>query len=271
MRRFPILPPAAAFFLLLFPPLLHAAPIPLARAHAHNDYEHTRPLLDALDQGFGSVEADIHLVDGQLLVAHDRSKVTAERSLEKLYLAPLQARVQANGGRVHPGLDGFMLLVDIKADAEAVWPVLRNILEKYRPMLTRFTDNGVTTNAVTVVLSGARPTGLVAAEKERLCGIDGRLPDLEAGRSRFLFPLISESWRPTFNWFVNGKLAEADQVKLRTLVAKAHANGQRIRFWGLNDDAATWAEMYESGVDLINTDRLSALAEFLRQKPAGQR
>jgi hypothetical protein len=47
--------------------------IPLVNAHAHNDYEHDRPLFDALDHGFCSVEADIHLVDGQLLVAHNLS------------------------------------------------------------------------------------------------------------------------------------------------------------------------------------------------------
>ena len=43
---------------------------PLERAHAHNDYEHERPLLDALDHGFCSVEADIVLSEGELLVAH---------------------------------------------------------------------------------------------------------------------------------------------------------------------------------------------------------
>ncbi|HET6325009.1 MAG TPA: hypothetical protein VFG04_09940, partial [Planctomycetaceae bacterium] len=49
---------------------LAAEPTPLIRAHAHNDYEHKRPLFDALDQGLCSVEADIFLVDGQLLVGH---------------------------------------------------------------------------------------------------------------------------------------------------------------------------------------------------------
>ena len=39
---------------------------PLANAHAHNDYEHERPLLDALDQGFTSIEADVFLVEGQV-------------------------------------------------------------------------------------------------------------------------------------------------------------------------------------------------------------
>src|SRR5512135_1483640 len=49
-----------------------AQPTPLVHAHAHNDYQHERPLLDALDRGFCSVEADVHLVNGELLVAHAR-------------------------------------------------------------------------------------------------------------------------------------------------------------------------------------------------------
>lgn len=55
----------------LLAPVASASPTrtdvtPLPRAHAHNDYEHARPLLDALDHGFTSVEADVWLVDGEL-------------------------------------------------------------------------------------------------------------------------------------------------------------------------------------------------------------
>src|SRR4051812_2888640 len=46
------------------------AVVPLQRAHAHNDYEHRRPLFDALARGFSSVEADVWLSRGKLLVAH---------------------------------------------------------------------------------------------------------------------------------------------------------------------------------------------------------
>src|SRR5271157_4619073 len=44
---------------------LHAQPqpVPLTRVHAHNDYLHPPPLFDALNCGFCSVEADVHLVD----------------------------------------------------------------------------------------------------------------------------------------------------------------------------------------------------------------
>src|SRR5438874_5130274 len=85
---------------------------PVTRAHAHNDYAHPRPLIDALDQGFCSVEADVYLVDGKLLVAHDKKDVKPDRTLEKLYLDPLRERVKANGGRVYAKGPTVHLLVD---------------------------------------------------------------------------------------------------------------------------------------------------------------
>src|SRR5437660_4910717 len=90
------------------------AVVPLRRAHAHNDYEHARPLLDALDHGFCSVEADVHLVDGELLVAHTRFQVKKGRTLQALYLDPLRERAKKNGGRVYPGGPEFVLLVELK-------------------------------------------------------------------------------------------------------------------------------------------------------------
>ena len=66
-----------------------AAAQPLPQAHAHNDYEHEPPLLDALDHGFASVEADVWLVFGDLFVAHDAHELTMGRTLESLYLDPL--------------------------------------------------------------------------------------------------------------------------------------------------------------------------------------
>ena len=85
---------------------------PLAQAHAHNDYEHDRPLFDALEHGFTSVEADVWLVDGELLVAHDREDVQPGVTLESLYLDPLQDLVRGQGHSVYPKWDGSLQLSD---------------------------------------------------------------------------------------------------------------------------------------------------------------
>src|SRR5437660_12928956 len=97
---------------------------PVTRAHAHNDYEHPRPLFDALDQGFCSVEADVFLVDGKLLVGHTPADLKPGQTLEALYLDPLRDRVRANGGKVYRGGPSFWLLVDVKTEANSTYAAL---------------------------------------------------------------------------------------------------------------------------------------------------
>jgi hypothetical protein len=237
--------------------------VPLVRAHAHNDYEHKRPLFDALDQGFCSVEADIYLVEGQLLVAHERSKVKPERTLQALYLDPLRERVKKNGGHVYPGGPECTLLIDMKMDWHASYPVLREILKQYAEMLTTFRAGATETNAIRVVITGYRSKDMFAGESIRYAGVDGELADLDSGAPADLVPWISSNWAPKFKWRGTGPMPEADKLKLQDIVAKAHQQGRRVRFWGAPDQAVFWGEMLANGVDLINTDDLAGAREFL--------
>jgi len=237
--------------------------VPLPQAHAHNDYEHEHPLMDALSRGFCSVEADIYLVDGRLLVAHDLVKTRPERTLQALYLDPLRERVRTYHGRVHPNQEAFTLLIDLKSEAEATYATLRTVLRDYEEMLTEFQSDRTRPRAVTIILSGNRPTQTVADEPKRWVGIDGRLPDLKSNPSPQLMPLVSDNWGNHFAWQGQGELSERDRVKLDEAVRLAHAQGRRIRFWAVPDRREGWAIMREAGVDLINTDHLDGLRVFL--------
>ncbi len=247
---------------ILAGPWIHAVE-PLPQAHAHNDYEHKRPLLDALDQGFCSVEADVYWTNGALLVAHDADKVDPKRTLQALYLDPLRERVKNNGGRVYTNGPSLLLLIDFKTEAESTYAGLRPVLESYREMLTKFTSAATHTGAVTVVLSGNRPTQTVAGERERWAAIDGRLPDLDGTHSRHLMPLVSDNWARHFQWRGEGALSPDERSKLKGLVEKAHAQGRKTRFWAVPDTEAGWSVTREAGVDLINTDNLAGLQKFL--------
>ena len=123
----------------------------VSQGHAHNDYEHARPLFDALDHGFRSVEADIFLVDSRLLVGHTRSDLKPERTLEKLYLDPLRSRAKANGGPIDPKHpEPFYLLIDVKTKAETTWPALNAVLSRYADILSTTRHGTFELNAVTV-------------------------------------------------------------------------------------------------------------------------
>jgi hypothetical protein len=166
-RRYPLTPLRIVLLLCL---ILASAPLvnaqtpsassppsagPLPNAHAHNDYLHDRPLLDALDQGFCSVEADVFLVEGELWVAHTKAELSPERTLRRLYLDPLRERIVHNNSSVFGDGQPLTLLIDLKSEGEATYQALDKLLEEYREILT-YSENGVEhPGPVVAIISGA--------------------------------------------------------------------------------------------------------------------
>ena len=238
---------------------------PLEHAHAHNDYLHERPLLDALDHGFTSVEADVYLVDGQLLVAHTRAELNSDRTLKRLYLDPLRQKAREGDGSVWPGGPTLTLLVDVKADGKASYQALANLLADYDDIISVVRDGRLETKAVTVVVSGDRAQETIAADEPRYAGIDGRLSDLDSKTPSHLLPLISDNWGLHFRWRGEGQFPEMERAKLLDIVRRAHDGGRRVRFWATPEKTAVWRELRAADVDLINTDDLAGLERFLRE------
>jgi hypothetical protein len=237
-------------------------PTLLERAHSHNDYLRKRPLEDALALGFCSVEADIHLVEGELLVAHDRDKVKPGQTLSSLYLEPLWQRFTTHGS-VYETSAPFTLLVDIKSEGASTFSALHKALLPFEDMLTRFSEESTVPGAVTVIVSGNRAVDTILASSPRLAGVDGRLSDLDGQFSAHAMPLISDNWFKHFTWRGKGEMPEADGEKLQDIVARAHARGMRVRFWATPQRPALWLALRDAGVDLLNADNLPRLRETL--------
>jgi hypothetical protein len=246
------------------------AVLPLQRAHAHNDYAHRRPLFDALARGFSSIEADVWLSRGKLLVAHYFWETAPSRTLTSLYLEPLRRRIEANQGAVYRGSrESVQLLIDVKTDSEDTYRSLHKQLARYADMLTTFEGGGVRTGPVTAIISGNCPRALMAKQSKRFAGCDGRIEDLGRASSASMLPLISEDWGSVFDWRGDGAMPSAERSKLLQFTRTAHARGQKVRFWSTPDasgskaQAAVWRELVAAGVDYINTDALDTLRGFL--------
>ena len=245
-------------------------PRPLRRAHAHNDYDHPRPLFDALDHRFGSVEADIFLVGDQLLIAHDASELDPTRTLESVYLDPLAALVKANHGSVYRGYRRpLQLLIDIKTEGSSTYLELDRHLQRYKHLFTTYAHGRVYPGAVTNVISGDRAARTpMEAQTVRRAFYDGRLTDLGTSAPASFVPLISDNWQLNFTWLGEGAFPEAEREKLRGIIGQAHARGQKVRFWNTPDVAgpareALWTELLAADVDYFNTDDLAGLETFL--------
>jgi hypothetical protein len=255
------------FFLL--PLVSNAQSITLANGFAHNDYRHKRPLFDAENNGYTHIEADVFLHDNRLVIAHINPYFKRNRTLENLYLLPLFEQVQANNGSVYEGhREPVTLMIDIKTNAKKTYEALQNVLEKYRPMLSSYDDGVVTTRAVTIVLSGHKPYDDVKAAKNRLVFIDEDLRKVARDTVANVARMASCKYSKLLKWRGIGNISVGERQRLMNYVHMAHKNGDKVRLWASPENKIVWNEILSCGVDLINTDKLTTLKDFLVERSA---
>jgi len=235
----------------------------VSRSHSHNDYLQPRPLATALEARMGSVEVDVWLKAGELLVAHAEAETVVGRTLRSLYLEPLRLHLKARAGSVYPEGSPLVLLIDIKSEAEATYQAVESVLAEYRDMITEFRDGRVTERAVTVLISGNVPKATLLGQAFRLAAADGRPGDLETDPPVAAVPVISTNWRSFFSWDGLGSMPVDEKHALRQWVERCHAQGRKVRLWAAPDTETAWREQADAGVDFINTDQPAALHAFL--------
>jgi hypothetical protein len=238
-------------------------------AHSHNDYEHERPLFDALDCKFKSIEADVYSVGDSLYVAHDFNQIKPGRTLRQLYLEPLKNEIIKNKGSVYGNGEEVILFIDIKDNALKTYQNLHRILTEYKSHLTSFAHEKKKQGSIMVVVSGNRPFEFMQSQTIRYAGFDGRLENLDSGISPNLMPVVSDNWAKYFKWDGTGKMPEEENLKLKNYAEKAKKQGYILRFWNTPNRTAeqrkaVWTELKNAEVGLIGVDELKELREFLK-------
>lgn len=236
--------------------------------HSHNDYKRKRPLYDALDNGFFSIEADIFYNKGKFSVAHTRFGIRKHRTLEQLYLIPLKQIVENNNGRVYTnGLPEFELMIDFKGK----WtPEYMRLLEKklleYASLFTRY-ENGIhQAGAVKVILSGSRYLKWIENDNPRLFCVDAGMELVGTTYDNHLMCRNSMPYRNMFKWRGCGNMPAEEKQTLRQLCEYAKKHGRKIRFWACPEREKIWRELLDAGVGWVNVDRLQKFRKFYFEK-----
>lgn len=149
-------------------------PVP---CHSHNDYWRRIPLYEAIHNGFIGVEADVWLMDNDLLVGHKESSLTWDRNFRSMYVNPIVSILDhqnpstdfSNG--THNGIfdtnpdQTLVLLVDFKTSGYLTLPVVQQQLEllRSRKYLTYFDGEKVVQGPVTVVATGNAPFDMLVS------------------------------------------------------------------------------------------------------------
>lgn len=234
-----------------------------AYAHAHNDYEHDRPLFDALEHRFYSVEADVFFSDGRFEVSHGGLS-GSKGTLKDLYLDPLQQLVNEKGS-VHGDGVPFTVWIDLKDGPKELPTELEALLAGF-PMLTRTEDGTRHEGPVTVILTGDR------GAKSAFDAISPRHADRDSNDfapedppADGAWTAYALNWGTYIGWNGEGELSGEPRKRMACIVAQAHEDGRKVRFYGAPDREEVWRTYLEFGVDFLHTDKLAELEALLAE------
>jgi hypothetical protein len=253
-----------SLFLILIGFKAYPQNISLPNAYAHNDYWHKRPLYDALDNGFTHIEADIYLTHHKLVVAHMLPRLRLHKTLDSLYFRPLMACINGTNGQADCPDYPVMLMIDIKSGANRTYRALRQLLEKYKDVLSTCRNGQFIQGKITVVLTGNKPFGMLRREQERMAFVDEDLmQSVKDTANQGFYQTASCRYSRLLNWTGSGPISQAEHERLCQYVSAAHRLNKKVRLWASPENTAVWKELLGCGVDLINTDQLEKLKNFL--------
>jgi len=231
----------------------------VANTHSHNDYEQATPFWLAYGQQFGSIEADIFWINGQMLVGHSLEEIKSGRTLEEYYLMPLLSCIMKNGG--HPYADTtrqLQMLIDVKTDSIATLNALIDLLKKY-PVL-------VHTPSIKWVISGRRPVPALFTSYPSFIEFDGILHSDYSPEALTKIVMMSDDLHYYTHWNGLTNIPAADLPALQEAINRSHALQKPVRFWDAPDFPNAWGQLIQLRVDFINTDHIRQLADFLHNR-----
>lgn len=228
----------------------------VANAHAHNDYEHAVPFYTAYNAGFGSIEADVFPINGVLIVAHSKKGIELQRTLDSLYIRPLLQEMKKKSNRK------VSLLIDIKENYKESLQLLMKELKPLKKYLFTPKDSN---NPVTILISGERPPPSEYKNYPDYIFFDDDLKLFHSPDEWKRVGLVSLSFERYSSWNGQGKIFDKDKKLLLHTIDSVHHAGKKIRFWAAPDNENSWMTQIKLGVDLIGTDKIQELSEFLQR------
>lgn len=248
-----------SFFTCLFTAFTVTA---LAQQHsassifAHNDYEKPVPFYDAYAKQVGYIEADVFLEGSQLLVAHTQKEINKDRTLEELYLRPLERQVKMNQGDVYADGGSLTLMIDIKSEGPATLAQIVKTIKRFPALIA--------CKKLSFTISGNVPDPATWSQYPTFITFDGR-PQINYTTEQLQrIQLISISFRDHSSWNGKGLPLETDRAKITSVIENVHAKGKKIRFWAIPDFANAWMVLMKLGVDVINTDQVTTAHTFIQ-------
>jgi hypothetical protein len=248
-------------------------------------------LFDALSLGITGVEADCHLVDGELYVGHKANDLSKSRTFRSLYLDPLTsiltnqnaANDLASSSTINGVWDvintqGIVLMTDLKTEGFSTLAAVQEQLEPLRQKgwLAYWNGTAIVPGPITHVRTGNTPFAAVlnssySNSTYRSIFLDTPLDELStnmcnASNSYYSSVSVNKVFAGKAKIPHDG-LSKTQLATVKSQIDRASSLGLVSRYWDLPAWPVTrrmtvWEQLEALGVGMLNVDAIEEAARW---------
>lgn len=241
---------------------LHTAAQAPVLVHSHNDYLQDFPLSTALRNDIHSIEVDIFLVKGKLVVGHDHEDLDESLLLKDMYLTPIEQLMSV--WAVTKGSIPKWLFIDIKEYEEGILDSLHTLIKEMDAIFLKRQENY--SKPMQLVLSGDYSRDLVASNHYPYFFLDGRPKHLENKFSSEIMPVISIDFEDYASWDKGWQMDKKKWKSFFQLIKDTHNQNKKLRFWKTPDEEELWSYLINLKIDVIAVDDIDKIARYLSKR-----
>ena len=248
------------------------------------------PLYEALSVGLTGVEADCHLINGELYVGHGNSSLRPNLTFRSLYIDPLRSILEnqnpvdrvisssaINGIWDIDSSKSIVLMTDLKTEGISTLGAVQKQLQPFREKgwLTYWNGTGIVPGPITHVGTGNTPFAAVldspySNSTYRDVFFDAPLHDLTDSYNISNSYYTSTSLTHLFGG--KGKIPHSGLSKSQTIIVKGQIDraaslGLVSRYWDIptwpvSRRMALWKQLEELGIGMLNVDDVEVAATW---------
>ena len=258
--------------------------------HSHNDYWRPVPLFEALSLGITGVEADCHLINGEVYIGHSNSSLRPHLTLRSLYLDPLTSILEnqnpANPLAPSSGINGvwdvdatkgIVLMTDLKTEGFSTLDAVQQQLEPFRKRgwLTYWNGTGIVPGPILHVGTGNTPFEAVLNSSYANATYRDVFFDAPLDRLSAIYNVSNSYYTSTsITGLFGGKaniphagLSKRQMGVLKSQIDQAASLGLVSRYWDIptwpvNRRVHIWNQLEGLGIGMLNADAIAEAARW---------
>jgi len=246
--------------------------------HSHNDYLQKRPLYQAIELGYGSIEIDICLTHTtkELKVAHIPWFLSGKKNIEELYFAPLAKMIDEKDSLFKYTIDNPLhLLIDFKKNADSTYKYLQRVFVKYNKYITQYKNGEIIYKAPLVInITGNKPWNAIMKDSITYAKIDGGfrlnktapygLNNFDTSYVKYI-GRVASNYKQLLKFKKKFENEETFFWVLKENIKTYNDAGITTRYYEVPNNKKSWEFIIKCGISWVNVDKLVDFSNFYKQ------